>query len=59
MVKELHEKLNMDCNKTYPKNHLNTLKDHFAQCYDLFHGVGLSGISWNSETKLFEADNKV
>lgn len=59
MVKELCEKLNMDFYKTHLKNHLHTLKDHFTQCYDLFGGVGLSGIVWNYETKLFEAENEV
>lgn len=59
MVNELHEKLNMNFSKSHLKNRLKTLKDHFAQCYDLFRGVGLSGFAWNSETKLFEADNEV
>lgn len=55
MVNELQEKKNLNFNKSHLKNRLKTLKDHFAQCYDLFRGVGLSGFSWNSETKLFEA----
>ncbi|XP_074374398.1 uncharacterized protein LOC141714799 [Apium graveolens] len=59
MVNELHEKLNMNFSKSHLKNRLKTLKDHFAQYYDLFRGVGLSGFAWNSETKLFEADNEV
>ncbi|QHO13628.1 uncharacterized protein DS421_15g517110 [Arachis hypogaea] len=39
------------------KNRLKTLKDHFGVCYDHFHG--LSGFSWNSITKIFEAEVEV
>ena len=38
---------------------MKTLKDHFAQCYDIFRGVSLSGFAWNSETKLLEAEEEV
>lgn len=59
MVAEMRQKLNMDLNKEHLKNRLKTLKEHFSQCYDLFRGVGLSGFSWNSETRLFEATEDV
>ncbi|KAK1373297.1 Myb/SANT-like domain-containing protein [Heracleum sosnowskyi] len=59
MVAEMRQKTNIELNKAHLKNRLKTLKDHFAQCYDLFRGVGLSGFSWNSETKLFEATEDV
>ncbi|KAK1397457.1 Myb/SANT-like domain-containing protein [Heracleum sosnowskyi] len=59
MVAEMRQKLNIELNKAHLKNRLKTLKEHFAQCYDLFRGVGLSGFSWNSETKLFEATDDV
>ncbi|XP_057720378.1 uncharacterized protein LOC130934870 [Arachis stenosperma] len=39
------------------KNRLKTLNDHFGVCYDNFHG--LSGFSWNSITKMFEAEAEV
>ena len=59
MVDELSKTLNKDFNKNHLKNRLKTLKDHFAQCYDIFCGVTLSGFAWNSETKLFEAEDEV
>ena len=59
MVDELSKTLNKDFNKNHLKNRLKTLKDHFAQCYDIFRGVSLSGFAWNSKTKLFEAEDEV
>ncbi|KAL8135801.1 hypothetical protein AgCh_010422 [Apium graveolens] len=59
MVAEMRQKLNIELNKAHLKNRLKTLKDHFTQCYDLFREVGLSGFSWNSESKLFEATEDV
>lgn len=55
MVAEMRKKLNIELNKAHLKNRPKTLKDYFP----LFHGVGLSGLSWNSETKLFEATDDV
>lgn len=59
MVAEMWPKLNIELNKAHLKNRLKTLKYHFAQCYDLFRGIDLSGFSLNSETKLFEATKDV
>ncbi|KAJ9544779.1 hypothetical protein OSB04_024486 [Centaurea solstitialis] len=59
MVDVLSKTLNKDFNKKHLKNRLKTLKYHFSQCYDVFRGVSLSGFAWNSETKLFEAEEEV
>ncbi|RYQ88888.1 hypothetical protein Ahy_B09g095814 isoform E [Arachis hypogaea] len=36
---------------------MKTLKDHFAEAYDLFHH--LSGFAWNPVTRKFEAEEEV
>ncbi|KAJ9557290.1 hypothetical protein OSB04_011904 [Centaurea solstitialis] len=59
MVDELSKILNKPFNKNYLKNHLKTIKDHFSQWYDIFHGVSLSGFAWNSETNLLELEEEV
>ncbi|XLS54739.1 hypothetical protein HN51_004494, partial [Arachis hypogaea] len=40
--------------KNHIKNRMKTLKDHFAEVYDLFHH--LSGFAWNPITRKFEAE---
>jgi hypothetical protein len=43
--------------KQHIKNRMKTMKDHFAESYDLFGS--LSGFSWNSITRRFEAEEEV
>jgi hypothetical protein len=43
--------------KQHIKNRMKTMKDHFAESYDLFGS--LSGFSWNSTTRRFEAEEEV
>ncbi|KAJ0815857.1 putative Myb/SANT-like domain-containing protein [Helianthus annuus] len=59
MVAELRTKLQMDFTKNHLKNRLKTLKEHFSQWYDMFHGTSLSGFTWNSSTQLTEAEEEV
>ncbi|XP_058751361.1 uncharacterized protein LOC131624442 [Vicia villosa] len=42
--------------KQHIKNRMKTLKDHFAESYDLFGS--LSGFEWNPTTRRFEAENE-
>lgn len=39
------------------KNRMKTLKDHFAESYDLFGS--LSRFAWNPTTRRFEVDDEV
>ncbi|KAM0020743.1 putative Myb/SANT-like domain-containing protein [Helianthus debilis subsp. tardiflorus] len=59
MVAELRTKLQMDFTKNHLKNRLKTLKEHFSQWYDMFHGTSLNGFTWNSSTQLIEAEEEV
>lgn len=60
MVNDLNEKFEQyKFNKDHLQNRLRTLKKKFAQWYDIFRGVTLSGFSWNSETSLLEAEEEV
>lgn len=59
MVNDLSRNLNIDFNQNQLKNRLKTIKQHFAQYYDVFRGASLSGFSWNPETKLLEAEDEV
>ena len=43
--------------KQHIKNRMKTLKEHFAEAYDLFNS--LSGFAWNPMTKKFEAEEEV
>jgi hypothetical protein len=43
--------------KNHIKNRLKTLKAHFGEAHDMFHG--LSGFSWNSNTRKFQAEDEV
>ncbi|XP_058746582.1 uncharacterized protein At2g29880-like [Vicia villosa] len=43
--------------KQHIKNRMKTLKDHFAESYDLFGS--LSGFAWNPISRRFEAEDEV
>ncbi|XP_076945437.1 uncharacterized protein LOC143616508 [Bidens hawaiensis] len=58
-VKELRTKFQMNVLKKHLKNRLKTVKEHFSRWYDLFRGTSLSGFSWNSTTRLIEAEDEV
>ncbi|KAK1354232.1 hypothetical protein POM88_047488 [Heracleum sosnowskyi] len=49
MVAEMRQKTNIELNKAHLKNRLKTLKDHFAQCYDLLRGVKPDAIKWKTK----------
>lgn len=43
--------------KQHIKNRMKTLKEHYAESYDLFGS--LSGFAWNPTTRRFEAEDEV
>ncbi|CAL5398530.1 unnamed protein product [Camellia sinensis] len=57
IVKELREIYNLDLDKAKVKNRLKTIKEHFAECYDLFKHT--SGFAWSSVTRMFTAEPEV
>ncbi|XP_015934925.1 uncharacterized protein LOC107461010 [Arachis duranensis] len=57
VVKTLSITIGPHITKNHIKNRMKTLKDHFAEAYDLFHH--LSGFAWNPVTRKFEAEEKV
>ncbi|XP_062085441.1 uncharacterized protein At2g29880-like [Humulus lupulus] len=57
VLKICRDKLKYPFDKEHLKNRMKTLKANFNACHDLFKG--LSGFSWNSNTKLFEAEPEV
>ncbi|RYQ94085.1 hypothetical protein Ahy_B08g088975 [Arachis hypogaea] len=57
VVKTLSIAIGPHITKNHIKNRMKTLKDHFAEAYDLFHH--LSGFAWNLVTKKFEAEEEV
>ncbi|KAL7224067.1 hypothetical protein ACSBR1_025509 [Camellia fascicularis] len=57
IVKEIREIHNSDLDKAKVKNRLKTIKEHFAECYDLFKHT--SGFAWSSITRMFTAEPKV
>ncbi|GMP96788.1 hypothetical protein CsSME_00045281 [Camellia sinensis var. sinensis] len=57
IVKELHEMYNLDLDKAKVKNRLKTIKEHFAECYDLFKHT--SGFAWSPVTRMFTAEPEV
>ncbi|KAL7185050.1 hypothetical protein ACSBR2_027066 [Camellia fascicularis] len=57
IVKELRETYNLDLDKAKVKNRLKTIKEHFAECYDLFKHT--SGFAWSPVTRMFTAEPKV
>ena len=59
MVNELRKNLNLPFTKSRLKNRLRTIKEHFAQCYDVIHGSKLSGFSWNASTQFIEAEEEI
>ncbi|GMP37143.1 hypothetical protein CsSME_00008962 [Camellia sinensis var. sinensis] len=54
IVKELCEIYNLDLDKAKVKNRLKTIKEHFAECYDLFRHT--SGFAWSPVTRMFTAE---
>ncbi|KAL5156545.1 Uncharacterized protein HKD37_15G041491 [Glycine soja] len=57
MVEALRSTIGPNITKNHIKNRMKTLKNHFAEAYDLFHS--LSGFSWNSITRKFDAEDDV
>ncbi|GAU13218.1 hypothetical protein TSUD_245880 [Trifolium subterraneum] len=57
MVEALSSTIGPNITKNHIKNRMKTLKNHFAEAYDLFHS--LSGFSWNSITRKFDAEEDV
>ncbi|XP_072055928.1 L10-interacting MYB domain-containing protein-like [Arachis hypogaea] len=57
VVKTLSIVIGPHITKNHIKNRMKTLKDHFAEAYDLFHH--LSGFAWNPVTRKFEAEEEV
>ncbi|KAL7219175.1 hypothetical protein ACSBR2_012282 [Camellia fascicularis] len=57
IVKELREIYNLDLDKAKVKNRLKTIKEHFAECYDLFKHT--SGFAWSPVTRMFTAKPEV
>lgn len=57
VVEALCQHIGPHMTKQHIKNQMKTLKDHFAESYDLFNG--LSGFAWNPSTKRFEAEKEV
>jgi len=57
ITKELAEKYQRPFVKEKVKNRLKFVKRKFHKCYDIFKG--LSGFSWDSSTKRFDADAEV
>lgn len=59
MLKFLREKLEIpNLKKEHLKNRMKTLKEKFAECYNLFHKSS-SGFSWSPVTKLWTAKHEV
>ncbi|XLS78382.1 hypothetical protein HN51_062607 [Arachis hypogaea] len=56
VVKSLSLAIGPHITKNHIKNRMKTLKDHFAEAYDLFHH--LSGFAWNPVTRKFEAEEE-
>ncbi|QHO16072.1 L10-interacting MYB domain-containing protein [Arachis hypogaea] len=56
VMKTLSIAIGQHITKNYIKNRMKTLKDHFAEAYDLFHH--LSGFAWNPVTRKFEAEKE-
>ncbi|KAK2455533.1 hypothetical protein QL285_002975 [Trifolium repens] len=57
MVEDLRSTIGPNITKNHIKNRMKTLKNHFAEAYDLFHS--LSGFSWNPITQKFDAEDDV
>ncbi|KAL7234927.1 hypothetical protein ACSBR1_018404 [Camellia fascicularis] len=57
IVNELCEIYNLDLDKTKVKNRLKTIKEHFAECYDLFKHT--SGFAWSPVTRMFTLEPEV
>ncbi|XP_028116574.1 uncharacterized protein At2g29880-like [Camellia sinensis] len=57
IVKELREIYNLDLDKAKVKNRLKTIKEHFAEFYDLFKHT--SGFAWSPVTRMFTAKPEV
>ncbi|RYR48222.1 hypothetical protein Ahy_A07g034230 [Arachis hypogaea] len=57
IVKTLSIAIGPHITKNHIKNRMKTLKDHFAEEYDLCHH--LSGFVWNPVTRRFEAEEEV
>ncbi|CAL0309379.1 unnamed protein product [Lupinus luteus] len=57
VVKVLQHAIAPNMTKQHIKNRMKTLKEHFAESYDLFNN--LSGFAWNPMTKRFEAEDEV
>ncbi|KAL7204974.1 hypothetical protein ACSBR2_017987 [Camellia fascicularis] len=57
IVKELCEIYNLDLDKAKVKNRLKTIKEHFAECYDLFKHT--SGFAWSPVTRMFTLEPEV
>ncbi|XLS85014.1 hypothetical protein HN51_035180, partial [Arachis hypogaea] len=57
VVKTLSIAIGPHITKNHIKNRMKTLKDHFAETYDLFHH--LSRFAWNPVTRKFEAEEEV
>ena len=47
----------MDLDKAKAKNRLKTIKEHFAECYDLFSHT--SGFAWSPVTRMFTVEPEV
>ena len=57
IVKTLKPMIGPFFQKQHIKNRMKTLKDHFNECFDLFHKW--SGVGWNLVTQMFEVEPKV
>ncbi|QHN78625.1 L10-interacting MYB domain-containing protein [Arachis hypogaea] len=57
VVKTLSIAIGPHITKNHIKNRMKTLKDHFAEAYDLFHH--LSGFAWNPVIRKFKAEEEV
>ena len=57
IVDALRSTIEPSITKNHIKNRMKTLKNHFAEAYDLFHI--LSGFSWDPITRKFHAENEV
>ncbi|RYR08763.1 hypothetical protein Ahy_B05g076592 isoform B [Arachis hypogaea] len=57
VVKTLSIAIDPHITKNHIKNRMKTLKDHFAEAYDLFHH--LSEFAWNPVIRQFEAEEEV
>ncbi|KAF1899382.1 hypothetical protein Lal_00019510 [Lupinus albus] len=57
VIKVLQHVVAPNMTKQHVTNRMKTLKEHFAESYDLFNN--LSGFAWNRMTKRFEAEDDV